>query len=665
MAAQSDGSRASIAGSSPRHSSSVREIGTVDPEDIVRVTIVLRRAPQSPSDADTAPSGNARRGPNGALARSASVDDIRAVSSFVKAAGLTVVSTDAARRTIDVTGPAQSTANAFGVELARYTDGQNTYRSYIGELSIPSHLSGTIVAVLGLQDRKVAQPRLCAVSKGIHPRSDGGPYSPVGLAAAYEFPDGSGERQCVGIVELGGGYLDSDTTLFCQKLGISAPKPTVVLIDGATNDPGVDAIADAEVALDLQVTIGIAPLTKIVVYFAPNTEAGFLNAITSAIHDSANSPSVISISWGAAEGWWTPQVLTAYDQAFEDATILGVNVFCSSGDTGSNDSGPDGNNYVDFPASSPHVTGCGGTQLVTSENKIVSEVAWNDATGATGGGVSAHFTATPSWQEGFVPVSANTGGGSGRGVPDVAGDASGLTGYQCVLDGQWVTMGGTSAVAPLWAGLLARINSNLDRSAGFLNPVLYRNPRAFRDIVSGNNGAYAATNGWDACTGLGTPNGVLIQQALAGGSVAASATLRWTVPTVRTDGTALPAGQVAGADIYDGATPIGNVTGAVAVFVTGALTPGSHTFTVVTRDTDGGKSTPSNGATGVNQLAPPAAITDLTVVIRPASACLETPEKVPPDVIKDLTSDKIEGRDKKVAKHGKPLAGARRLRRQT
>jgi kumamolisin len=437
----------------------------------------------------------------------------------------------------------------------------------------------------------------------------------VDLASAYEFPDGTGEGQCIGMIELGGGYVDTDIALFCQKLGISAPQPIVVLIDGATNNPGVDAVADAEVALDLQVTLGLAPRTKLVLYFAPNTEVGFLKAITSAIHDSDNLPSVISISWGAAEGWWTPQTMTAYDQAFEDATLLGVNVFCSSGDTGSNDSGPDARDYVDFPASSPHVTGCGGTQLIASGHRIVREDAWNDLTGATGGGVSAYFTTIPPWQDGVMLASANTGGGRGRGVPDVAGDASGLTGYQCVLGGQWVTMGGTSAVAPLWAGLLARINGNLGAPAGFLNPVLYKNPMAFRDILAGNNGGYTANKGWDACTGLGTPNGELLQQVLAGDSVGAAASLRWTVPSVRTDGTPLPAAQVAGADVYDNATLVGSVTGAIGTFVTGTLTPGSHTFTVITRDTAGSRSAPSNGAIGVNEPAPPTAITDLTVMI--------------------------------------------------
>jgi hypothetical protein len=153
---------------------------------------------------------------------------------------------------------------------------------------------------------------------------------------------------------------------------------------------------------------------------------------------------------------------------------------------------------------------------------------------------------------------------------------------------------------------------------------MYKNPTAFRDIVSGSNGAYAAKQGWDACTGLGTPNGDLIQQVLAGGSVFPTATLRWTVPTVRADGTLLPAAEVAGADVYDTPTPqpsmapIGSVVGTVGTFVTGPLKPGIHTFTVMTRDTAGNKSPTSNDATcTIRPAAPPAAITDLTVTINP------------------------------------------------
>jgi len=279
-----------------------------------------------------------------------------------------------------------------------------------------------------------------------------------------------------------------------------------------TNSPTGDADGpDGEVMLDIGVAGSIAPEARIAVYFSPNTDAGFLDAITTAIHDTTNNPSVISISWGGPESTWTAQSMTAMDEAFQAAATMGITVCIASGDSGSSDGVTDNANHVDFPASSPHVLACGGTSLVASSSGISSETVWNDGAnaGATGGGVSSFF-ALPAWQEG---LSALTTAGSKvaltmRGVPDVAGDADPETGYDVRVDGTDTVFGGTSAVAPLWAALIARINSSTARAAGFINPTLYRNPEDLRDITEGNNGAFAAQAGWDACTGLGSPNGV-------------------------------------------------------------------------------------------------------------------------------------------------------------
>ena len=263
--------------------------------------------------------------------------------------------------------------------------------------------------------------------------------------------------------------------------------------------------------LDIEVAGAIAPAAKIVVYFAPNTDQGFLDAITTAVHDSANQPSVISISWGSAESNWTSQAMTNFDDAFQAAAAIGVTVCAASGDNGSSDGVNDGKNHVDFPASSPFALGCGGTTLQASNEKIVSETVWNDlpSGGATGGGVSEVFP-LPTWQAGFnVPAPAVQGGG--RGVPDVSGDADPNTGYNILVDGETAVFGGTSAVAPLWAGLVARINQKAGKPIGFLNPLIYRQgveASGFHDVAKGNNGAFIAAKGWDPCTGLGTPDGV-------------------------------------------------------------------------------------------------------------------------------------------------------------
>jgi kumamolisin len=271
--------------------------------------------------------------------------------------------------------------------------------------------------------------------------------------------------------------------------------------------------------LDIEVLGSIAPKAQIAVYFAPNTDAGFLDAITTAIHDTQHNPSAISISWGGAESTWTSQAMQAMDQAFQDAASLGISVLAAAGDNGSSD-GVKGNlAHVDFPASAPYTTGCGGTKLQSSGNQITNEIVWNELPrdGATGGGVSDAFP-LPSWQtQAGVPPSANPGGHVGRGVPDVSGDADPLTGYFVCVDGTQTTVGGTSAVAPLWSGLIVLINQKLSKPAGYLNPILYGGTgasKAFHDIVFGNNGAYAAKKGWDACTGWGSPDGANLLAAL-------------------------------------------------------------------------------------------------------------------------------------------------------
>jgi kumamolisin len=276
------------------------------------------------------------------------------------------------------------------------------------------------------------------------------------------------------------------------------------------------------VVLDIEVAGAVAPGAQIAVYFCKNTDAGFLQAITTAIHDAVRNPSVVSISWGGPESSWTAQALTSYDQALQAAGTLGVTVCVAAGDNGSSDGVNDGLAHVDFPASSPNVLGCGGTRLIGSGTTITSETVWNDGAqgGATGGGISDFFP-PPAWQASAnLPPSVNPGAKPGRGVPDVAGNADPLTGYQVRVDGQNTVVGGTSAVAPLWAGLIALLNQSLGKPVGFLNSWLYSTgvstPGALHDITTGNNGAYQARVGWDACTGLGSSDGVKLQGALLG-----------------------------------------------------------------------------------------------------------------------------------------------------
>jgi kumamolisin len=360
---------------------------------------------------------------------------------------------------------------------------------------------------------------------GAHALTATNSYTPPQVSGIYGYPTGvNGAGECIALIEMGGGYSANDLNTYWGQINVT-PAPTVsaVSIGSAGNNPTGDPNGpDGEVMLDIEVVGGIAPGAKIVVYFADNTDAGFLNAITTAVHDTTNNPSVVSISWGGPESTWTQTAMTSMDEAFQAAAAMGVTVCVAAGDDGSTDGVTDALNHVDFPASSPNVLGCGGTRLVASGNSITSETVWNELAnndGATGGGISDVFP-LPAWQNGAgVPPSANAGGKVGRGVPDVAGDADPLTGFLTYVDGQQSASGGTSAVAPLWAALIALINQSLGKPAGFINPLLYQAGDAsgdFDDITSGNNGAYSAGPGWDACTGLGSPVGTKILALLSG-----------------------------------------------------------------------------------------------------------------------------------------------------
>ncbi len=449
--------------------------------------------------------------------------DMAKVESFAHDHDLTTVSVDLAKRSLVLAGTAESMSKAFGVDLKLYKHGSDVYRCRTGPVLIPVSLQGIVVGVFGLDNRPQASPRLRQKHSG--PRAAGDTsYTPIDIAKLYNFPAiSNGKGQSVAIIELGGGFRSSELKTYFSTLGIAAtPRVTAVSVDGGRNKPAPGAnSADGEVLLDIELIGGIAPGARISVYFAPNTDKGFLDAITTAVHDRLRKPSVVSISWGSPESKWTAQSLQAFNQAFQDAATLGVTICCASGDGGSSDGETDGLQHVDFPSSSPFALACGGTRLESSGGAITQEVVWNHGPGkgATGGGVSEVFP-LPGYQAGVgVPVSANPTGNSGRGVPDIAGDADPSTGYRVRVDGADAVYGGTSAVAPLWAGLIALLNEQLGTPVGFLNPLIYgilHARGALNDIVAGNNGAYAAGPGWDACTGMGSPNGTKLLATLRG-----------------------------------------------------------------------------------------------------------------------------------------------------
>jgi kumamolisin len=492
-------------------------IGVADPNEDVIVTIVVRRRTEKLPRPGAHPISREKF----AELYGADPADVEQIEQFAAEYDLSVGQMDLARRSIKLRGTVADMNEAFGTELRIFGSPDGMYRGRTGELTIPTNLGDIVVGVFGLDARPQARVRSRRHVEGVAPKAAGDTsYTPNAVAKLYNFPTaGTGTGQTVALIELGGGFKAADLTAYFSSLKISpVPSVTAVSVDGAANKPvGNPNSADGEVLLDIEVVGAIASSARIAVYFAPNTDQGFLDAITTAVHDSVRNPSVVSISWGGAESTWTAQALTAYDQAFQDAGLLGVSVCCASGDDGSADGVTDGAAHVDFPASSPNVLACGGSRLVSSNGKIASEVVWNSGggNGASGGGVSDNFPLPAYQASAKVPVSVNPTHFKGRGVPDVAGDADPATGYQIYVDGKSAVFGGTSAVAPLWAALIALINQQLGKHVGFLNTALYaKGTSGLHDITSGTNGAYNAGPGWDACTGLGSPSGQALLAAL-------------------------------------------------------------------------------------------------------------------------------------------------------
>ena len=506
-----------VAGTERPAPSDARRVGPADAGEQLTVSVEVRQRPDAPPLPDLAVLGAQRPGERpkidrAALAKSyaASSEDLAKVAEFAKEYNLTVESSSPEQRTVQLSGSVEQMNKAFGVQLGTYEYADGTFRSREGHVMVPRTLSDVVKRVSGLTNRPLARPhvqfRPLVVSE----------FDAVQIGQLYDFPTGvTGAGTCIGIIELGGGYTQQDLDMYFSSVQLPTPNVVAVSVDGAVNSPG--GSADGEVEMDIEVAGSIAPGANIAVYFAPNSEQGFIDAINAALFDTTNQPNVLSISWGAPEDvGWTTAGLSGMDTAFATAAAFGITVLAASGDNGSNDNVYDGTAHCDFPASDPYVLACGGTTLQVNPNQTVDEITWdNPGFGwATGGGVSNRF-AMPSWQASKgIPVNINDGVSPGRGVPDVAADADPHTGYKVVVDGQWGVEGGTSAVAPLYAGLVALLNESFGFPLGFITPFIYSldQTSAFVDITKGTNQiypapGYTAAAGWDACTGLGRVDG--------------------------------------------------------------------------------------------------------------------------------------------------------------
>ncbi len=471
-----------------------------------RIAVTVRLKPGSPiPDGYAGQSRDAFEREHGARPA-----DIEQVTTFAKDYGLEVGSIDAAARSIALSGSAAQMESAFGVALGRYHDAAQTYRGRSGEITVPAPVGAAIEGVFGLDDRAASRSHMIAAPAA----SAAQVYTPTELAKAYDFPHGDGTGEHVGVISLGGRYDDRTQAAYLQQLGVPHVPFHVVNVDGGATEPG-DAGPTGEDMLDTEMIAALVPNADKTIYIAPNTDRGFIDAVATALHD-AHHNTALSISWGAPEEAYTPQAIAAFNSLFKEAKAMGVNVFSAAGDNGATDGIPDGALHTDFPSSSPSVIAAGGTKLTTAaDGAIARETVWNELRthqGATGGGISAANPRPPD-QRGLNI--------DGRGTPDISADADPKTGIAVLVPmgsrgrAAMESVGGTSAVAPFYAALDARLEENLGAPLGDLQKAIYAAPPGdFHDITSGNNGGYAAAPGWDAASGRGSVDGTKLLETL-------------------------------------------------------------------------------------------------------------------------------------------------------
>lgn len=542
--------------------------GPANPDETFTVTVRVRRRPGAPPVPDHAhwmatPPGRRRFVTHDEFSRTygAAPADLEAVAQFAQRQGMTVTATSIAGRTVTMSGTVRQMSKAFAVDIGHYRSKSGDYRGRDGHVHVPSELAGIVRGVFGLDNRRVGSRNASPDPPGTTPL-----LSPAQVAQAYGFPqappDASSQR--IGVIEFAdagnSGWTASDISKTLGSWLASNTSPTV--IDVGTANSGN---SDSETMLDVCTASLIAPGATIQVYWGNDslTAQDWFTIIDRVWHTPQKgdppSPQVLSISWTLvggddvikSGGMISSAVIDEISADFQDMANAGITILVASGDGGSlgwnniptaqAQGGNINEAHVGYPASDPWVTSCGGTTVsLTAQGQVSQEFAWNDIAsadgnpGATGGGISVFFPALPPWQVGIVTQTglnpANTG--TGRGVPDIAGNASRNTGFSLSLNGSFSGPScGTSIVAPMYAGLIAMINARLGYAVGFINPALYafRNTvcRDINDVPFASEGApqnnqmsgtaspgYPSGSGWDACTGLGVINGAQLSTAI-------------------------------------------------------------------------------------------------------------------------------------------------------
>jgi kumamolisin len=530
--------RVELPGSNRPSATGAQRVGTADPGEEVEVTVTLR-GPELPSAGDVT-------GPpldRDALTAAYGADpgDAAKVKEELEKLGLQVYDVSLAGRSMHARGTVAQLDAAFGVSLGEYVSAsQGRFRGREGTITIPAPLDGIVTGVFGLDDRQVARRNATPTLTQLPPA-----LTPADLEARYHFPPGDGAGQAIAIAEFSGAYFPSDLQAFCQKY--DRPVPSVTPVSAGfplltldqyvhlTPDERKDIIgASGEVMMDVQIIASLCPAAQITIYFAPNSQKGWIDLINAATA-ATPLPVALSVSWGLAEDLpdFSRAAVQEVNLRLQAASMLGLTICASSGDDGVGDRVLDHKAHVNFPATSPFVLSVGGTMLA---GMPAEEVTWWNAPGdrsvknggSTGGGVSTVFD-RPAWQTVTVP-SLNEGGIDGRVVPDVSALA-GSPFYDLIFLGHDSPNGGTSASTPLWAALLARMQPGLAPAnrRRFFTPLLYGNgpdsqpvgQAGCTDITTGDNrstgmpNGYRAGPGYDAVTGWGTPIGTKLQQLLS------------------------------------------------------------------------------------------------------------------------------------------------------
>ena len=476
-------------------------------------------------------------------------DQVQQVVAYLQSQGLTVNSIAPNNLLIDATGSIGQVQQAFNTQINNYQVGSHTFYANTTPPSVPTSISQYIASIGGLDNSVQYQPlyqRLASHAAAtrqnhIHTTTLAGPtsgYGPQDLSNAYDAAPlqnaGTlGDNQTIALFELDG-YQASDVAQYLQNYNLGSPQISNVLVDNFSGNAGQGAI---EVELDMEVAAAMAPHANQIVYEGPNTTQGLNDTYNQIVHD--DKAQIVSISWGLCEVYTGPAELQTLDNMFKQGASEGISFFAASGDSGAYDCG-DSNLAVDSPADDPYITGVGGTNLQLKSGVYGSESVWSNPNdthrspkgAGSGGGVSNTFLLS-SWQKGPGVINSTYSSGTPchapngqycREVPDVTANGDPATGYAmyCTVTnagcppGGWLTVGGTSGAAPLWAGSTALINQYLQAQGkatiGYANPALYnlfnaqQQLPAFHDITTGNNLYYPATGGYDMGSGMGSPD---------------------------------------------------------------------------------------------------------------------------------------------------------------